>query len=98
MRFEIQGEAREGTGRAANRQLRNAGRVPAIVYGGGEAPRSVSLDQNSLFHQMELEAFYTSILTLNIGGESHRHRAEGFMRYGGRAPCVSAGRAGIPMS
>lgn len=71
MRFEIQGESRSGTGRAANRELRSSGRVPAIVYGGGKDPQSVSLDQNSLVHQMEREAFYTSVLTLKVGGETH---------------------------
>lgn len=71
MRFEIQCEARQGTGRAANRELRSSGRVPAIVYGGGRQPEALSLDQNSLFHQMEREAFYTSILTLKVGSETH---------------------------
>jgi large subunit ribosomal protein L25 len=69
--FEIQGEARQGTGRAANRLLRDSGRVPAIVYGGGKDPQSVSLDQNSLFHQMEQESFYTSILALKVGADVH---------------------------
>lgn len=71
MTFEIQAEARAATGRAANRQLRIAGRVPAIVYGGGKDPSAVSLDQNSLAHQMDQEAFYTSILSLTVGKDTH---------------------------
>jgi len=71
VRFEILGEAREGTGRAANRQLRSEGRVPAVVYGAGREPENVSLDQNSLTHQMEREAFYTSILTLKVGNANN---------------------------
>ncbi len=71
MTFEIRGEDRSGTGRAANRQLRGSGRVPAIIYGGGKDPKSVSLDGNSLAHEMEREAFYTSILTVTVGSETH---------------------------
>jgi large subunit ribosomal protein L25 len=65
--FQLQGEARDGLGRSHNRRLRKAGRVPAIVYGGGQDPSAISLDHNSLLHDMEREAFYTSILTLSIG-------------------------------
>jgi large subunit ribosomal protein L25 len=68
--FRIQVEARDGSGRTPCRRLRNAGKVPAVIYGGGQAPSSVSLDLNSLSHQMEHEAFYTSILTLEVGKDT----------------------------
>jgi large subunit ribosomal protein L25 len=58
------------SGRGGSRRLRRLGRVPAIVYGGGKAPRSISLDHNSLTHQMDHEAFYTSILTVTVGNEA----------------------------
>ncbi|MGD2167992.1 MAG: 50S ribosomal protein L25/general stress protein Ctc [Gammaproteobacteria bacterium] len=70
MDFELAAEAREASGRAGSRRLRNTGKVPAVVYGGGQPPSSVTLDHNSLLHQMEHEAFYTSILKLHIGKES----------------------------
>jgi large subunit ribosomal protein L25 len=70
VRFEIQGEVREGSGRTRSRKLRKLGRVPAIVYGGGQDPRSISLDHNSLVHQMDREAFYTSILTIVVGSDA----------------------------
>jgi large subunit ribosomal protein L25 len=70
VKFEIDAQAREGSGRADTRKLRRTGRVPAIVYGGGETPSAVTLDGNSLFHQMELEAFYTSILNLKFGSRT----------------------------
>ena len=66
MKFEIDAEAREGLGRAKNRRLRELGRVPAVVYGGGKDPSPIALDRNSLVQQMGLEAFYTSILNLKI--------------------------------
>ena len=70
MEFELAAEARESYGRAGSRRLRTAGKVPAVVYGGGRPPNSVTLDHNALIHQMEHEAFYTSILTLKVGKES----------------------------
>jgi large subunit ribosomal protein L25 len=69
VRFEIKGEPREGAGRTLSRRLRRLGRVPAVVYGGGQDPRSISLDHNSLIHQMNREAFYTSILTIAVGSD-----------------------------
>ena len=67
MKFESQAEAREGSGRQASRKLRRDGRVPAIIYGGGQDPSAVTLDRNSLVRQMDLEAFYTSILNIRLG-------------------------------
>jgi large subunit ribosomal protein L25 len=69
--FEIQGQARAESGRTISRRLRRVGRVPAIIYGGGKDPSAITLDHNSLLHQMEAEAFFTSILTLKVGSESH---------------------------
>jgi large subunit ribosomal protein L25 len=70
VKFEIRGEPRTLGNRGSSRRLRRLGRVPAIVYGGGKAPRAISLDHNSLAHQMDHEAFYTSILTVTVGAEA----------------------------
>lgn len=70
--FELAGEPRANVGRTDARRLRRAGKVPAILYGGGEAPESVILDHNSLSHQMQREAFYTSILTLKYGSKTQQ--------------------------
>lgn len=70
--FELAGEPRAQLGRTSARRLRKAGKVPAIMYGGGEAPESLVLDHNTLKHQMAREAFYTSILTLKLGAKSQQ--------------------------
>ena len=70
--FELSVEPRPQIGRARSRRLRKAGKVPAIIYGGGEAPESLLLDHNTLAHQMNREAFFTSILTLKIGSKSQQ--------------------------
>jgi large subunit ribosomal protein L25 len=70
--FELSVEPRATLGRTGSRRLRKTGKVPAIVYGGGEAPESMVLDHNTLSHQMNREAFFTSILTLKIGAKSQQ--------------------------
>ena len=70
--FELSVEPRAALGRTGSRRLRKTGKVPAIVYGGGEAPESMVLDHNTLSHQMSREAFFTSILTLKIGAKSQQ--------------------------
>lgn len=57
----------QGTG--ASRRLRNAGRTPAIVYGGAAAPLNITLDHNALYHALKKEAFHSSILDLEIDGK-----------------------------
>ena len=70
--FELAGEPRAQLGRTDSRRLRKAGKVPAIMYGGGEAPEALILEHNALKNQMNREAFYTSILTLKIGPKSQQ--------------------------
>ena len=68
MLFEVIANARQLQGTGASRRLRNAGKVPAIVYGADKAATSIELDHNSLVQQLRKEAFHASILTLNLDG------------------------------
>jgi len=70
--FELAGEARPQLGRTDARRLRRQGKVPAVMYGGGEVPQSMVLDHNALSRQMSREAFFTSILTLKLGSKSQQ--------------------------
>ncbi|MDB5796473.1 MAG: rplY [Paucimonas sp.] len=60
---------RDEQGSGASRRLRKAGMVPAIIYGGTEAPVSVKLDHNALFHALKKETFHSSILDMEIDGQ-----------------------------
>jgi large subunit ribosomal protein L25 len=64
--------ARTQQGTGASRRLRNAGQTPGIVYGGADAPLTIALDGNALFHALKKEAFHSSILDLEIDGKTQQ--------------------------
>ncbi|MDO9092042.1 MAG: 50S ribosomal protein L25/general stress protein Ctc [Rubrivivax sp.] len=65
MKFTAYERTLQGTG--ASRRLRNAAKVPGIVYGAG-APAMIELDHNALFFALKREAFHSSILEMDLGG------------------------------
>ena len=66
--FELNAEPRTDTGKGASRRLRLAGKVPAIIYGGDKDPEALTLSHNEVQRNLEHEAFYSHILTINTGG------------------------------
>ena len=70
--FVVTAEPRSDQGKGASRRLRRAGRVPAILYGAGKDPVPLSVDHNELLKQLENEAFYSHILTVQVGGEKEQ--------------------------
>jgi large subunit ribosomal protein L25 len=65
MKFVAFERTLQGTG--ASRRLRNANKVPGIVYGGGN-PAMIELDHNALFFALKKEAFHSSILEMELAG------------------------------
>ena len=68
--FNLDAKIRTDLGKGASRRLRHADLVPAIVYGGEEAPLSITLEHNKVIQAQEFEAFYSHVLTLNVDGKS----------------------------
>ncbi len=69
--FILQAKGREDTGKGASRRLRRlAGEVPAIVYGGKKDPTKIALTHKDVAKALENEAFFSSIISLNIEGTS----------------------------
>ena len=71
MTTELSAITRKAQGTGASRRLRKTGRVPGIVYGGGE-PILIDLDHNSLYHSLRKEKFHASILTLELDGKKEK--------------------------
>ncbi|RDV24562.1 50S ribosomal protein L25/general stress protein Ctc [Alteromonas aestuariivivens] len=67
--FNLDAEVRTDLGKGASRRLRHADKVPAILYGGEEAPVALTLEHNKVINAADFEAFYSHVLTLNIGGK-----------------------------
>lgn len=70
--FKLGGQARDDKGKGASRRLRRQGKVPAILYGGGEKPLSLTLDQNEIKQNLGYEAFYSRIITLNLNKKPYQ--------------------------
>jgi large subunit ribosomal protein L25 len=69
MKFTAFERTLQGTG--ASRRLRNAQKVPGIVYGAG-TPAMIELDHNALFFALKKEAFHSSILEMELAGKSEQ--------------------------
>jgi len=67
--FEINAEPRSDQGKGASRRLRHAGKVPAVIYGGHADARSVSFEHHKLLQLIDNEKFYSSIISVSVGGE-----------------------------
>src|SRR3990167_5098774 len=66
-KFVLQASARANVGKGASRRLRRLdSAVPAIIYGGDKEPANITLDHDKLMHALDNEAFFTSIITLNV--------------------------------
>lgn len=84
--FSLNAQARELHGKGASRRLRHTDLVPAVVYGGGAAPQSISIAFKDLVKVLENEAFYSHIVSLNVDGQAQsvilkalqRHPAKNF--------------------
>ena len=68
MKFVAFERSKQGTG--ASRRLRNAGKVPGIVYGGEGEPQLIDLDHNALWHAIKKEAFHSSVLDMELAGKT----------------------------
>jgi large subunit ribosomal protein L25 len=69
----LNAQTRTGRGKGAARQLRRIGRVPAVLYGHGEAPRELSIDAHELEKLLARISVANTLIDLAIeGGETTR--------------------------
>lgn len=72
MQIEITAMPRTLQGTGASRRLRNTGRTPGIIYGGGKPAEAIELDHNALSRHLKLEAFHASILQVKLGADTQQ--------------------------
>lgn len=74
---QIQGELRSEFGKGAARQARREGKVPAVIYGHGEAPVHVLLPEHATALAVRTP---NALLEILIDGESHLALAKDIQR------------------
>ena len=71
--FELTAELREDKGKGASRRMRRlADQVPAIIYGGKEDPKPLTLVRKDFEKALENEAFFSHVLSINVGGTTEK--------------------------
>ena len=72
-KISLTAELRSDVGKGASRRLRRLDdKVPAIIYGGEEAPQNLTLIANELSKAMQLEAFYSQIMNVVVDGNAQQ--------------------------
>ena len=69
---EIPAQSRKDEGKGASRRLRRADVLPAVIYGGHEAPASIQFAHNDVWLASQNEWFYSSILDLVLDGAKQK--------------------------
>ena len=70
MTIEVQ--PRQETGKNANRRARSAGKIPAVVYGGGKESVAIEVDRKTLVDTMKGHGGENPIFLLKLG-DKERH-------------------------
>ncbi len=69
---QLDAEPRQRVGKGAARATRRDHRVPAVIYGGGQAPVSISLDYHRTNQLIYAGHFLTTVFDITVGGETIR--------------------------
>ena len=80
--FVVEAELRIDEGKGASRRLRRLeAKVPAIIYGGDDAPVSLSLIRKDFEKHLEKEAFYSAIIEVVYNGKKEKAILKALQRH-----------------
>ena len=65
-------ESRDRAGKGASRELRRAGRVPAVIYGDKKEAMSIHVEEKLLTRMLSTGHFMNSVIMVDAGGTPHR--------------------------
>ncbi|MEX2282499.1 MAG: 50S ribosomal protein L25/general stress protein Ctc [Gemmatimonadota bacterium] len=71
----LSAEPREQRGKGGSRKLRSAGRIPAVIYGHGEATRSLTVDARELERLFAHIRRESTVINVRITGEKAEVKA-----------------------
>jgi large subunit ribosomal protein L25 len=66
--FKLVAELRAKAGKGASRAIRREGRVPAVIYGAGEAATTIHIEEKILMRQLHTGHFMNAIVELELDG------------------------------
>jgi large subunit ribosomal protein L25 len=69
---QLEAKRRERAGKGAARAVRRENRVPAVIYGAGQPPVSISLDYNTTNKLVYAGRFLTTLFEIDVEGEKLR--------------------------
>lgn len=69
---QLKAAARPKSGKGAARAVRRENRIPAVIYGGGEAPLGISLDHNEAQKLIFAGHFLTTLFDVEVDGKKTR--------------------------
>ncbi|GEP10139.1 50S ribosomal protein L25/general stress protein Ctc [Methylobacterium gnaphalii] len=68
----LEAVARDRAGKGAARAVRRQGQVPAVIYGGGQAPQSIAIDLVRTRTLIYAGGFKTTVFEINADGKKTR--------------------------
>ena len=80
--FNLTAETRAQKGTADMRRMRRLeNKIPAVIYGAEKEVQSVSLPRNIIKKALENEAFFSTILTLDVAGDKQKVIVKAIQRH-----------------
>ena len=68
----LSAELRERAGKGASRALRREGRVPAVIYGAGQEPTTIHVEERALTRALGTGHFMNSVVMIDASGDAIR--------------------------
>jgi len=80
--FELNCSVRTDLGKGASRRLRRLNNdIPAVLYGAGKDPVSLTIAHKDIIKATENEAFFSHIITLNVGSKKEQAVIKALQRH-----------------
>ena len=79
--LNAQARAEDKQGKGSSRRLRRESLVPAIIYGGEDAPVTVTLELRELVKALEDNAFFEEVVAIKVGDKVESVKIQALQRH-----------------